>query len=145
MKQENDVNNQVLEDLIQTISRSRVQSHSYFEQYGVTVPQSGVLKALQAKGSLSVGELASHLYLKTSTISGIVDRLERNNYIVRIRGNNGDRRVVHVSLTEDGNKLVVKLPQTSFDKVLKAISRFSGDETQTLMTLLKRLLNYMNE
>jgi len=129
----------VLEDLLKLVARSRQQSHEFLETYGVTVPQSGVLRVLRREGSQPIGTLAETLYLKTSTVSGIIDRLERDKHVDRVRGNT-DRRVVLVELTPTGRKLAENLPVTSYDKVRRAIEQLEGDEVNSLMNLMSRLL-----
>lgn len=136
---------QILDELIQLVARSRQQSHDFLERYGVTVPQSGVLRVLQRKGPLPIGTLAERLFLKTSTVSGIIDRLERDGLVSRLRGNSGDRRVVHVSLTDKGQELAVRLPATSFDKLRRALDRLTPQEAQGLLATLNRLLDLIEE
>ena len=139
-----DASGQILEDLIQLVARSRQQSYEYMERFGVTVPQSGVLKALDESGSLPIGTLAEKLLLRTSTVSGIVDRLERDGHVTRVRGN-ADRRVVHVELTPQGERLCAKLPGSSFDKVRRALDRLDHDEARAFLTLLRRVLDYIRQ
>lgn len=139
-----DASGQILEDLIQLVARSRQQSHEYLERFGVTVPQSGVLNALAESGNLPIGTLADKLLLKTSTVSGIVDRLERDGHVTRIRGN-ADRRVVHVALTPAGQALSRRLPGSSFDKVRRAIDRLEPHEAHAFLKLLRRILDYINQ
>lgn len=139
-----DASGQILEDLIQLVARSRQQSHEYLEKFGVTVPQSGVLNALAESGNLPIGTLADKLLLKTSTVSGIVDRLERDGHVTRIRGN-ADRRVVHVALTTSGQELSQRLPGSSFDKVRRAIDRLEPHEAHDFLKLLRRILDYINQ
>jgi len=136
---------QILDDLIQLVARSRQQSHEFLARYGVTVPQSGVLRVLARTGALPIGSLAEQLFLKTSTVSGIVDRLERDGYVLRLRGNAGDRRVVHVELTDKGRNLAASLPGSSYDKLRKAIDRLEPHEQQALLLLMSRLLELMKQ
>ncbi len=139
-----DTSGQILEDLIQLVAKSRQQSHEYMERFGVTVPQSGVLKALDECGSLPIGTLADRLLLRTSTVSGIVDRLERDGHVTRVRGN-ADRRVVHVELTHQGRGLCARLPGSSLDKVRRALDRLDHDEARAFLTLLRRVLDYIEQ
>lgn len=136
---------QILDELIQLVARSRQQSHDFLEKYGVTVPQSGVMRVLQRRGALPIGTLAEKLFLKTSTVSGIIDRLERDGMVTRLRGNTGDRRVVHVALTDQGQELAGRLPSTSFDKLRRALDRLTPEEAGALLNTLNRLLELVRE
>lgn len=51
-----------------------------------------------------IGELGKNVRVKRSTITDMVDRLERDSIAERVR-DNGDRRVVRVRLTTKGKKM----------------------------------------
>jgi DNA-binding MarR family transcriptional regulator len=64
---------------------------------GLTAPQVGVLRALVLAGGegLSLKDLSSQLGLAHSTVSGIVDRLERRGLARRV-ADEADRRVTRI-------------------------------------------------
>jgi len=68
-----------------------------------------VLKTVFQNGSLPLGELSQKMYLHPSTITGVVDRLEKKGYVSRDRDRE-DRRVVMVQLTPKGKRLVRRAP-----------------------------------
>ncbi|MBE9506255.1 MAG: MarR family transcriptional regulator [Chloroflexi bacterium] len=84
----------------------RVQQ--YYEQrlhpFDLTPSQFFVLDALWSKDSVSIGELGEQVALDTSTITGILDRLERNGLVERHQ-NPTDRRSVLVTLTDRAREL----------------------------------------
>ena len=84
----------------------RVQQ--YYEQrlhpFGLTPSQFFVLDALWSKEGVSIGELGEQVALDTSTITGILDRLERNGLVERHQ-NPADRRSVLVTLTDRAREL----------------------------------------
>jgi DNA-binding MarR family transcriptional regulator len=51
-----------------------------------------------------IGELGRNARVKSSTITDMVDRLERDGIAERFR-DNGDRRIIKVRLTEKGKKI----------------------------------------
>lgn len=69
----------------------------------LTIQQFYALEVLDGK-SLAMGDLADQVGLHQSTMSRVVDRLERDGYVVRKR-DPGKKRLVEVSLTADGRKL----------------------------------------
>jgi DNA-binding MarR family transcriptional regulator len=88
-----------------------------FDEVGLTTPQIFVIASLDQCGSLKISELSEKLSLSNSTVSGIVDRLEKCNFVKRNRSEE-DRRVVLVSLTEEAHKII----KTAFhEKINKAI------------------------
>ncbi len=73
--------------------------------FGVTMPQCLLIEILSERGPMTVGELAEHLGLDTSTVTRLVDVLARDRLLSRYRDENGDRRHVYVSLTAKGTDL----------------------------------------
>lgn len=64
-----------------------------------TVPQLMLLHELQHYPNISLKELSDRLYLSKSTVSGIVDRLEKSGYVIR-KIPEENRRTVKISLSE---------------------------------------------
>lgn len=64
-------------------------------------PQLHALMWLGVEGPLTMGDLAQRSGATEKTITGIVDRLEREGLVKRVR-DDADRRVVRVELTRKG-------------------------------------------
>ena len=60
---------------------------------GFTGPQLWAMKVVAEFAPIRVSDLAGRMYLRPSTVVGIVDRLERQGKVVRI-GSKEDNRVV---------------------------------------------------
>lgn len=71
-----------------------------FEELGLTAPQGMVIGALSKLGQIKISELSERLALSNSTVSGIVDRLEKMSFVERVRSEE-DRRVVYVKLSSE--------------------------------------------
>ncbi len=69
----------------------------------LTIQQFHTLEAL-AGGPVPMGDLADQVGLHQSTMTRIVDRLERDGYLVRKRSDR-EKRLVEVALTGEGMKL----------------------------------------
>ncbi|MBU3113798.1 MarR family winged helix-turn-helix transcriptional regulator [Clostridium lacusfryxellense] len=65
---------------------------------GISAPQGMVLGLLSKKKKLKITELSNELCLSNSTVSGIIDRLEKQEMVVRERSED-DKRVVYVSIS----------------------------------------------
>jgi DNA-binding MarR family transcriptional regulator len=70
-------------------------------------------------GPKKMSELSDVLKTTKSNVTNLVDALERNGYLSRIRSKE-DRRVIMVELTKEGEKLYRKLLD-SFDSLIKKI------------------------
>ncbi len=65
----------------------------------VTASQSFIIHSLIAHGKQNMSDIAKMLGLSNSTVSGIIDKMEKKNMVKRTR-DIIDRRVVHVYFTE---------------------------------------------
>ncbi|RXT13707.1 MarR family transcriptional regulator [Ammoniphilus sp. CFH 90114] len=103
-------------DRLQEIGKLLVKGNNDFfalmtmelSKYGITLPQAVVLGTIKDK-PMTIGEISKTIDLSYSTVSGIVDRLERNGLVIRKRDHQ-DRRVVWVSLTDQMECLEKKCP-----------------------------------
>ena len=78
----------------------RVYEHydSRLSPFNLTTPQYMVFNALWMGDGITIGELGQRVALDGSTITGILDRMEKNGYVER-RPNAEDRRSALVYLT----------------------------------------------
>jgi len=64
----------------------------------ITGPQGMIMGILAKQGEMKIGNLSKEIGLSNSTVSGIIDRLERNGLVERKRSIK-DRRIVNVCVT----------------------------------------------
>ena len=76
--------------------------------------------------------------MANSTTSGIVDRLERDGWVVREQGKL-DRRKVRVRLKEKGRKLFKRIPEEVEEFWRITIGRLSTKDQVELVKSLKKL------
>ena len=72
-------------------------------EHGLT-PQQAQLLGTLTEGPMGMTELSTTLHLERSSLSGLVDRVERRGYVVRVR-DDSDRRAYRAALTGPGNQL----------------------------------------
>jgi DNA-binding MarR family transcriptional regulator len=89
--------------------------------YGLTAPQLWALKALEAN-ALTVGELAAHLLVHQSTVSILVNRLEKRGLVRRARQKD-DRRYVRIELTDRAIAICRAAPAPAQGRLLHSLSR----------------------
>ncbi len=86
-----------------------------------------------------ISELADFLGLERSSASGLVDRAERRG-LVRKTVSPEDGRAVHVSLTEEGQRLTGEYSEQMAGLIAPLSSRLSLAEQKRLSTLLNQVL-----
>ena len=111
---------------------------------GITVPQRIVMHQLFKLGPLSVKELSQKVGLTHSTISGIVDRLERKGMAARFQDPE-DRRFTKVTVSENvKNYLQNQHPRHLFEFMMDVFKDASVEEQRIILdgvTTLRRLLD----
>ena len=80
------------------------QFRSHFGRLNLTFPQALVLTVLGEDGPLPISALAERTGSANSTVSGIVDRLEKLDLARRERSE-ADRRVIYVTATDKYQEL----------------------------------------
>ncbi|MGG3918601.1 MarR family transcriptional regulator [Parageobacillus thermoglucosidasius] len=113
-------------------------------QYPITPPQFVALQWLLEEGDLTIGELSNKMYLACSTITDLVDRMEKNGLVARIKDQH-DRRVVRIHLLEEGERIieeVIKKRQYDLARVLRS---FSDEEIVFLEKCLRKLHQEMKK
>jgi DNA-binding MarR family transcriptional regulator len=79
------------------------------------------------------------MYLHPSTITGVVDRLEKKGYVVRDRVHK-DRRVVMVQLTTKGKKTASKAPNPIQGKMIYGLNRLKQKNLNSIYDAVEKLM-----
>lgn len=106
--------------------------------YKITPPQFVALQWLFEDGDMTIGELSNKMYLACSTTTDLVDRMEKNLLVERVKDPN-DRRVVRIHLLDEGKRIideVIKKRQVYLEEVL---INFSMEEVKLLQSNLTKL------
>jgi DNA-binding MarR family transcriptional regulator len=107
-------------------------------EHGLTSQQGQLLCVLMAR-PCGMGELGAMLGLAKSSITGLVDRTERNG-LVRRESDPQDTRAVRVALTSRGSRLVEEFYAETCLRVEKLSTGLSEAERATLGDLLGRVV-----
>lgn len=114
---------------------------------GISAPQGMVIGLLSKNKKMKITELSSTLCLSNSTVSGIIDRLEAQEMVIRERSTE-DKRVVYVSISpnfEDMHKVFHKQMEKNIENI---ISKGSPEELNKIsegLNTLKKLLSSQQE
>lgn len=87
---------------------------------------------------LTMSELAGHLGLDRSTITGLIDRATRRGIVVRV-SNTEDRRSTRVTLTRAGQELAVVCAREVADEMAPLTTRLKPADRRRLAALLETL------
>lgn len=128
----------IVETILYLYTETRRVTKAQARDHGLTGPQVSALKILEAVGDLSLTELSERMSARNSTITGIVDRMERDGLVVRERSQT-DRRVVLIRATEKGQKLAKGLPVGAVEVFTSALKSLPEGDRRELRRILGEL------
>jgi DNA-binding MarR family transcriptional regulator len=120
-----------------------LDSQKMSKQYGLTGPQSSVLRNLVNDGSMSSADLSRMLYVTPANITGIIDRLEIKGLVKRIK-KQGDRRVALITLTESGQQLGRSIPDPIINLFISELGDLELERLKLLSGAMNQVLNLID-
>ena len=123
--------------------RKLMQSGAYYtkelnKKYNVSAPQIACLLALLDGGSMALSQIAKRIMVNSSTLTGIIDRLELKGLVARTR-TSMDRRVITIELTEEGRKLAQNAPPPIQMKIVEGLKQLDEQEREQIIQALEKL------
>lgn len=95
-----------IELLLRTICFDiKQKGREILSDFDITPPQFNALQFLVDEEELTVSELSNRLYLAPSTITDLVDRMEKNGLVIR-KKDPKDRRIVKLLVQKKGHELI---------------------------------------
>ena len=106
--------------------------------FGLTESQLGVLETLFHLGPLPQGQICHKILKSGSNVTTVVDNLERDGLVRRVRDAE-DRRVQVVHLTEKGRELIGRAFPAHAERIAGLMSVLTPDEQAELGRLCGKL------
>ena len=113
------------------------------KKYQVSAPQLNCLISLYENGPLPPSQIAKYIMVKSSTVTGIVDRLEQKGLVKRFR-NSPDRRIITIELTDSGKNLAQNAPPPIQQKIIDGLKKLSKDELDQIIFSLTQLTDMLD-
>ena len=110
--------------------------------YTITPPQFIALQWLHEYGDMTIGDLSTKMYLAFSTTTDLVDRMEKNDLVQRVRDEQ-DRRVVRIHLLPEGERVIEEVISKRQQYLQDILVEFNEKELQDLLDNLQKLHELM--
>ncbi|ABS74905.1 MULTISPECIES: MarR family winged helix-turn-helix transcriptional regulator [Bacillus] len=111
-------------------------------QYAITPPQFVGLQWLYELGDMTIGELSGKMYLACSTTTDLIDRMEKNKLVERVK-DPADRRVVRIHLLAEGERIIQEVILKRQAYLRDMFATFSEEETAAFEKSLLKLQHEM--
>ena len=110
----------------------------------ITLPQFLGMNFLRENPGSPVKAFAATLGLKPSSASGLIDRMV-NHELLHREHSDTDRRVVLLTLTHKGNKMVEEVREQRRNGLAKLFAPLTDDERATYLRLMKKVVGEIDE
>jgi DNA-binding MarR family transcriptional regulator len=132
-----------IEFFLREISKiMRRKGRDILADFPITPPQFSALFSLYQFGEMTIGELSNRMFIACSTMTDLVDRMEKSNLVARIRDER-DRRVVRIQLLEYGQKIIQEVLVARQAYLSRVLATFSQEQASQAEELLRALYKQM--
>lgn len=139
MKDEKATISNIIDNLRRVFQILNEQSKKIKRETGLTGPQLWAIKTIYENSPVKVSDLAGRLYLHPATVIGIIDRLEKQDFVKRRRSKD-DRRVVWIELTDKGNALVKSAPEVAQGLLVEGLEGISANQLSEMDGAMKLMV-----
>jgi outer membrane protein TolC/predicted transcriptional regulator len=129
---------QALPELVSSVMR---EDTGAVAKGDISIPQFWALHYIDQQGQLSVNQLAGELHRSKSTTSALLQRLGKSGMIKRQRDTD-DQRVVHISLTAKGKRLVDRAAADRKQGIRQTYSSLTATERTQHMQLIRKIMHH---
>ncbi|MEW6308574.1 MAG: MarR family transcriptional regulator [Bacillota bacterium] len=109
---------------------------------GMTPPQFHALVAIDRHGEPTMGELGDVLFLASSTLTDLVDRLEKDALAERVRDPE-DRRAIRIKLTGRGRADLAAVQEARRRYLTQVLGELGPERAKLLIAALQELVSVM--
>ncbi|MGI6364296.1 MAG: MarR family winged helix-turn-helix transcriptional regulator [Bacillota bacterium] len=120
----------------------KCRGRDILNEFDITTPQFNALLLLKEHGDMTIGDLGAKMYLASSTATDLIDRMERNGLVVRVRDSN-DRRVVRLHMLEKGHQMIKEVLTNRKRYLSTILSQVPEAELEALKKALQSLYELM--
>lgn len=118
-------------------------SHRIMHDFGISGRTLAALRYLKVSGEAAIGQLSRHLYVRNSSASEMVSKMEDRGLVQRVRCQE-DNRVVKVSLTAAGEDILERAPLAGFGLLRDRIASLDAGEMRLIGNALDRIADLLN-
>lgn len=122
----------------------RKKGRVILSDFTITVPQFTALQILVKGGDMTISELSQKMDLACSTITDLVDRMEKSD-LVRRKKDESDKRVVRVEVLEEGNHVMERVLEKRIDFLTEKLNGLTDTDKHSLKVALEKLYHEMEE
>lgn len=122
----------------------RKKGRLILKDYNITIPQFEALQYLIHNENMTIGELSQKMHLAFSTVTDLIDRMEKAELVSRMKDPN-DKRIVRLKVLTKGFDVVQKVLSRRREFLSGRLVSLTDEEKDKLDRVLGRLHDAMKE
>lgn len=134
-----------VDEIMPAIMRNFVkhQTEEYYK-LKITMPQFVVMDFLHRAGECKMSDIAKSINVTTAAMTGLIDRLVRDGYVIR-SNDPEDRRIVNIKLTLKGTRVVVNMIEKRKEVTINMFRAISAEERKQYLDILMHIKDHMKD
>lgn len=121
----------------------KLKGREILGDFDITPPQFNALLTLSKHEKLTIGELSSKMFLACSTVTDLLDRMERNELVVRMKDEK-DRRVVRIKVLDKGHNMIEGVLENRRKYIRETLDGLSEEMVDSVFEVMKLLNEKMS-
>lgn len=111
----------------------------HLDKLNITYSQLMVLRVANQEPGITAKEILMQMDTDKATLSGVLARLERDNYIYRVK-NEKDKRIQNIFVSEGSEKLCLEVSELENSCISELVKGISEDEVKNFLAILDRFI-----
>lgn len=112
----------------------------HLERLNITYSQLMVLRVVSNEPGITAKEILMQMDTDKATLSGVLSRLERDNYIYRVKNEN-DKRVQNIYVSEGSERLCHEVNIIEKACISDLVKGITEEEAETFVRILDQFIN----
>ena len=112
----------------------------HLERLNITYSQLMVLRVINQEPGITAKEILMQMDTDKATLSGVLSRLERDNYVYRVK-NETDKRVQNIYISEGSEKLCAEVSVIEKACISDLVKGISEEEAENFLLILDRFID----
>jgi DNA-binding MarR family transcriptional regulator len=130
------------QDIRDICTKVRKKGREILSEFDITTPQFNALAYLVFDGEMTLGELSQKMFLACSTITDLLDRMEKSELVKRYKDEK-DKRVYRVKVLDKGHAMIEEVMAHRRQYIkdsLNVVTAEKKEEIAKVLSLLNELL-----
>lgn len=111
----------------------------HLERLNITYSQLMVLRVINREPGITAKEILMQMDTDKATLSGVLSRLERDNYVYRMK-NDTDKRVQNIYISEGSERLCEEVSLIENACIHDLVDGISQEEAEQFLQILDRFI-----